>query len=138
LRGSNPLRLGRFGFKVNGGWRNHNLLWSERLWIERKLVVFDAARDKAGGCLRQIHVLKMEPRDVVSQFQERVAVLQSGDFRVHHQRLDLAVQAEILSCTSAIEVCLLHALDLDFTDGVRDPFGGLRFGRLEEDFGGWL
>ena len=33
---------------------------------------------------------------------------------------------------------LPHPLDLDFADGFADPFGGLRLGGLEEDFGGGL
>src|SRR5579875_2983274 len=33
---------------------------------------------------------------------------------------------------------LLHALDLDFADGVRHPLGSLRLGGLEEDFGSRL
>ena len=63
---------------------------------------------------------------------------QAGDFRVHHQRLDLALQREVFARAGAVEVGLPQPLDLDFADGVRHPLGGLWLRGFQEDFGGRL
>ena len=81
---------------------------------------------------------KRESGDVVPQFQKGVPVGETGDFRVQHQRLDLALDAEIIACPKAGRVCLPQPLDLDFADSVRYPLGGLRLRDFQEYLGGRL
>src|SRR5579859_3760953 len=67
-----------------------------------------------------------------------MAVLKTRDFRVHHQGFNLTVYGEVPAGAGTVEVRLLHALDLNFADGVGHPFSGLRLRGLEEYLGGRL
>ena len=78
---------------------------------------------------------KREPCNVVAMLHVGVQILQTADLRVENQGLGLPVEGEVSAASGAVEVRLFHPLDLDFSDGAADPFGGIRFGCLEKDFG---
>ena len=67
-----------------------------------------------------------------------MTVGQAGDFRIEYQRLDLALDGEVVAAMVPVIKRAANALDLDLAERVRYPLGGLRLGRLQEDFGGGL
>jgi hypothetical protein len=126
------------GFKVNHRLLAFRIPWRQCLRIEGQFVLAVLARHKTGSGQRQVHVLEVEAGHVVSQLEKGVAIFQPGDFRIHHKRFDLTIHTEVSTRSRAVEVCLLHALDFDFSNRIADPLCRFRLCRLEEDFGGRL
>ena len=93
---------------------------------------------KAGAAFGTSMYSKWKRATLLPSFRNAWRFIQTGDFRVHHQGFDLPVNGEVPARAGAIEVRLLHALDLDFADGIGDPLGCFRLRRLQEDLGGGL
>ena len=79
-----------------------------------------------------------ELRYVVPILEIGVKVRQSGDFGVEHQWLGLPIEREVSTTAVAVEVRLLHPLDLHLADGAAYPLGGIGLRRSEEDLSGGL
>ena len=103
-----------------------------------KFILIAPARNKARSGQRQVHVLEVKAGNIVSQLEKCVPILQPRDFGIHHERLDLTIHAEVSTRPRAVEVRLLHALDLNLSNRIADPLCRLGFRRLEKDFGGRL
>src|ERR1051326_1583873 len=65
-------------------------------------------------------------------------VRKAGDFRLHHQRFNLAVQGKVSSSTGAVEVSLAKPFDLDLSNELAYPLASTRLLCLEPNAGCWL
>jgi hypothetical protein len=63
---------------------------------------------------------------MVAVLQERVELVEAGDFRRQNERLGLPVQCKVLAGALTVVVGFAQLLNLDFADSLADPSGGAR------------
>ena len=125
-----PLRVSRVGRHLSDHiTETGHLTWKQSLSSSPSI--------RPGG-QRQVQVVELEAGHVITQFEKGVAILQSGDLRIHYERFDLTIYAEVPARPRAVEVRLLHTLNLDLSDCIADPLCRLRLRRLEKDLGSRL
>jgi len=95
-----------------------------------------------GVLLRQVDDREAYAHHKISALKVSPEIREAGDFGIHHQRHNVALVAVArripLLAPLPTGTALPQAFDLDLSNGIRNPLGGVRLSGAKKDLGGWL
>ena len=106
--------------------------------VKAEFVVFQEPWIEGQLVCDHVQVRKRKPRHIVLVLHEGMKIGKAGDFGLHDDGLNLAIEREVSARTRAVEAGLFHALDLDLADPVAHPLASFGLLRFEINAGAWL